>query len=251
MQSCPHSTPHEMWMRRTMLTAVLGFCWQQHSTRKKVRRGEAREGEEGRRRRRAWSLDGCSNQIKARGLRTRHSTKIPARSMAAPPKQRRASCAKPKQKKDTGKWQEVRCKKHSQKGSARCSRFAARLWSRANVHACTDHGAHGIYSAWRCKIIAAHGNKKRFLSRVPKKTKRPAPAPGCSNVLQARGVCCNTHTMHGFCAIDGCVTGAGKDGLCTKHAAFELCTLNTCSTAADRRRIVQQAWRWQHSSVQP
>lgn len=52
-------------------------------------------------------------------------------------------------------------KKHSKKGSARCSRFAARLLSPANVHVCTDHGAHGIYSARRCKIIAAHGNKKR------------------------------------------------------------------------------------------
>lgn len=82
--------------------------------------------------------------------------------MAAPPKQRRASCANQKQKKDTGKWQEeVRCKKHSKKGSARCSRFAARFLSPENVHACTDHGAHGIYSAWRCKIIAAHGNKKK------------------------------------------------------------------------------------------
>lgn len=164
--------------------------------------------------------------------------------MAAPPKQRRASCAKPKQKKTraNGKYG---CKKHSKKGSARCSRFAARLLSLANVHVCTDHGAHGIYSAWRCKIIAAHGNKKGFLSRIP------APAPGCSNVLQARGFCCNTHTAHGFCVIGGCVTGAGKDGLCTKHAAFELCTLNTCSTAADRRRIVRQAWRWQHSSAQP
>lgn len=248
MHSCPHSTPHEMWMRRTMLTAVLEFCWQQHSTRKNV--GEGGRGRRAKkkaclvtgrmlkpdqnktplhaaRRKNPCSVDGCTAKAKASLL------------------------CKTKTKKDTGKWQEVRCKKHSQKGSARCSRFAARLWSRANVHACTDHGAHGIYSAWRCKIIAAHGNKKRFLSRVPKKTKRPAPAPGCSNVLQARGVCCNTHTMHGFCAIDGCVTGAGKDGLCTKHAAFGLCTLNTCSTAADRRRIVQQAWRWQHSSVQP
>lgn len=49
----------------------------------------------------------------------------------------------------------------SKKGSARCSRFAARFLSPENVHACTDHGAHGIYSAWRCKIIAAHGNKKK------------------------------------------------------------------------------------------
>lgn len=86
-------------------------------------------GEGGRRSRRAWSLDGCSNQINARGLCTRHGAKIPARSSAAPPKQRRASCANQKQKKDTGKWQEeVRCKKHSQKGSARlfplCSTLA-------------------------------------------------------------------------------------------------------------------------------
>lgn len=65
---------------------------------------------------------------------------------------------KPKKTRANGKYA---AKKHSQKGSARCSRFAARLLSPANVHVCTDHGAHGIYSARRCKIIAAHGNKKR------------------------------------------------------------------------------------------
>lgn len=48
------------------------------------------------------------------------------------------------------------------------------------------------------KALQHTETKKGFLSRVPKKTKRPAPAPGCSNVLQARGLCCNTHTAHGF-----------------------------------------------------
>lgn len=62
----------------------------------------------------------------------------------------------------TTKKPQVRCKKHSKKGSARCSRFAARLLSPANVHVCTKPGAHGIYSAWRCEITAAHGKKKGF-----------------------------------------------------------------------------------------
>lgn len=196
----------------------------QHKEKCGVRGG----GEGGRRRRRAWSPDGCSNQIKTRRLCTRHGAQIPARSMAAPPKQRRASCAKPKQKKTraNGKYA---AKKHSQKGSARlfplCSTLAV-PGKCARTH--RPRCARDLLSLAVQNHCSTRKQKKRFLSRVPKKTKRPAPAPGCSNVLQARGVCCNTHTMHGFCAIDGCVTGAGKDGLCTKHAAFGLCTLNTC-----------------------
>lgn len=246
MQSCPHSTPHEMWMRRTMLTAVLEFCWQQHSTRKKVGWGEG--GEE----------EGVLGHWT--GARTRSKQEASARGTA--------------QKSLLGRWLHRQSKgeplvqnQNKKKTRANGGKYAARSTAKTIVravaalqHACCPRQMctcapttvrTGSTQPGGAKSLQHTETKKGFLSRVPKKTKRPAPAPGCSNVLQARGVCCNTHTAHGFCAIDGCVTGAGKDGLCTKHAAFGLCTLNTCSTAADRRRIVRQAWRWQHSSVQP
>lgn len=118
---------------------------------------------------------------------------------------------KTKTKKDTGKWQEVRCKKHSQKGSARAVP--------ALQHACCPRQMctpapttvrTGSTQPGGAKALQHTETKKGFLSRVPKKTKRPAPAPGCSNVLQARGFRCNTHTAHGFCAIGGRVTVLGK-----------------------------------------
>lgn len=97
MLSCSRSTPHEMWMRRTTLTAVLGFCWQQHSTRK-------RWGEGGRGRRCAWSLDGCSepDQSKSPLLAARRINPCSVDGCTAKAK---ASLFNTKTKKDTGKWQ--------------------------------------------------------------------------------------------------------------------------------------------------
>lgn len=239
MQSCPHSTPHEMWMRRTMLTAVLGFCWQQHSTRKKVRRGEAREGEEGRRRRRAWSLDGCSNQIKARGLRTRHSTKIPARSMAAPPKQRRASCAKPKQKKTRAN------------GKKYAARSTAKKVVRALFPLCSTLAVPGKCARLhrpRCaRDLLSLAVQKHCSTRKQKKGFFHAFQRRQSDLLLLQAAA-TSFKHEGFAAIRTPRTVFAR--LVGELRCWERWSLHE-ATAADRRRIVQQAWRWQHSSVQP
>lgn len=124
---------------------------------------------------------------------------------------------KTKTKKDTGKWWQVRCKKPAKKVVRAVPALQHACCPQQMCTCAPTTVRTGSTQPGGAKSLQHTETKKGFLSRVPKKTKRPAPAPGCSNVLQARGVCCNTHTAHGFCAIDGCVTGAGKDGLCTKH----------------------------------
>lgn len=194
---------------------------------------------------------GARNQIKARAFCSQHGAYIPARSMAALPKQRRASCAKQNQKQTraNGKYAKKRCKKHSKKGDVLfplCSTLAvpgkcARVHQARRARDLFSLDVQNHCSTRKEKGVSfTHSNEDKATCSSPR-----------SNVLQARGLCCNTHTAHEFCTIGGRVTGAGKDGLCTKHGAFGLCTLNTCSTAVNRRRIVRQAWRWQHSSVQP
>lgn len=89
-------------------------------------------------------------------------------SMAAPPKQRQASCAKPKKKKKTlGKWQ-VRCKKHSKRV----------------VRGVTAHGS---------LVIPQTRNSIDRLTSVERRIPAPADFPGSlplSFACQCYSCCC-------------------------------------------------------------
>eukprot|EP00729_Bicosta_minor_P023087 gene23087-biopygen25435 len=167
--------------------------------------------------RKPCSIEGCTTKAKARGLCNKHGANGKCVTMG---------CVTNAEKRGG------HCKKHSQKVACAHPNCSTPLIPGKGV--CTKHGAFGICTAWGCKSNACEG--KKGLCFKHSKDKPTCSTLGCSNIVKARGVC-RTHGAYGFCSTAGCGSGAIKDGLCTKHGIKKICTFDDCTTAAQARGL--------------
>lgn len=86
--------------------------------------------------------------------------------------------------------------------------------------------------------VAEHGLNKMWMPKKKGKggggeNAKVCSVAGCSNTVQARGLCAN-HSMKP-CSVEGFTTKALARGLCGKHGAYGKCVTMGCVTNAQKR----------------
>ena len=185
-------------------------------------------------------VDGCPNNISARGLCWAHFRKPCSIEGCTSQAIARGFCGKHGA---NGKCVKMGCVTNARGGGGHCSKHSKKVTcaapncstpERIGKGVCVKHGAYGICTAWGCKTNAYSGKKGLCLTHS--KDKPTCSTSGCSNVVVARGLC-DKHGARGFCSTAGCGSGAVKDGLCKKHGANGFCTFDDCTTAAHSRGL--------------
>eukprot|EP00729_Bicosta_minor_P025247 gene25247-biopygen5745 len=181
------------------------------------------------------SVDGCSNNLFARGLCTTHYRKPCSVEGCTTKAMARGLCTKHGA---YGRCVKMGCVTNALKRGGHCFAHKKKVACAhpncstpliAGKGVCAKHGAFGICTAWGCKTNARAGKKGHCFKHS--KEKATCSASGCSNVVVARGLCVK-HGAQGFCSTAGCNTGAVKDGLCKKHGAKKICTFDDCTDRA-------------------